>query len=151
MWGGVKYVWQRKLFTLCTQRRHTFRDRRPCTTVQTRLHINWNSVWLGKNILYWIDQSCKGEIKISYTAARRAQPGNQGRTPSICTLWVPIHLSFNSQKEPPLSGLSGTRWLSKTTVEILQFTKQPVQVCPVRLKASKRAEIKEKTNSSECM
>ncbi len=32
---------------------------------------------------------------------------HQGRTPFICTLWVPIHLSFNSQQGPPLSSLSG--------------------------------------------
>jgi hypothetical protein len=31
------------------------------------------------------------------------QRTNQGRTPIICPLWVPIHLSFNSRQGPPLS------------------------------------------------
>ncbi len=31
------------------------------------------------------------------------QRTNQGRTPIICSLWVPIHLSFNSRQGPPLS------------------------------------------------
>ncbi len=31
---------------------------------------------------------------------------SEGRTPSICTLWVPIHLSFNNQQGPfPLLSL----------------------------------------------
>ncbi len=36
-----------------------------------------------------------------------AQGSNHGRTPFHCTLWVSIHLSFNSQQMPPLSSLSG--------------------------------------------
>ncbi len=45
----------------------------------------------------------------SLVLTRQAQQTNQGRTPFICcTLWVPIHLSFNSQQGPPLSSLSAT-------------------------------------------
>ncbi len=43
----------------------------------------------------------------SIVPARRVQRTNQGRTPFICTLWVPIHLSFNSQQGPLFSSLSG--------------------------------------------
>ncbi len=43
----------------------------------------------------------------SLVLAQRAQRTNQGRTPFICTPWVPICLSFNSRQGPPLSGLSG--------------------------------------------
>ncbi len=43
----------------------------------------------------------------SLVQARRAQRTYQGRTTVICTPWVPICLSFNSQQGPPLSGLSG--------------------------------------------
>ncbi len=39
--------------------------------------------------------------------AEQAQRTNQDRTPVICTLWVPIHLSHTSQQGPPLSSLSG--------------------------------------------
>ncbi len=42
----------------------------------------------------------------SLVPAHIAQLANQGRTPFFCTLWVPIHLSFNSQQWPPLSSLS---------------------------------------------
>jgi hypothetical protein len=39
----------------------------------------------------------------------RTQRTNQGRTLFICTLWVPICLSFNSQQGPSLSSLSDIR------------------------------------------
>ncbi len=49
----------------------------------------------------------KAEQK-SLVPARHAQWTYQGRTPSTCTLWVPIfHHSFNSQQRPLLSSLSG--------------------------------------------
>ncbi len=38
---------------------------------------------------------------------RQALRTNQWRTPFICTLWVPIHHSFNSRQRPPISSLSG--------------------------------------------
>ncbi len=42
----------------------------------------------------------------SLVPAQRAQRAKQGRTPFICTTWVPISLSFNSQQGPALSSLS---------------------------------------------
>ncbi len=42
--------------------------------------------------------------------ARQAQRTNQGKTPFICTPWVAIHLSFNSQQGPLLSSLSARDW-----------------------------------------
>jgi hypothetical protein len=60
-----------------------------------------------KNILFWADKSIEQPRQNKYLAlARQAQWINQGRTPFICTLWVPIHLSFNSQQGPPLSIVS---------------------------------------------
>ncbi len=53
--------------------------------------------------LDWADKSSQGRTTISCTGATRAQLTNQGRTLFICTLRVPIHLSFNSQQGPPLS------------------------------------------------
>ncbi len=47
---------------------------------------------------------CRTEI--SLVAARQAQRTNQGMTPNICTPWVPICLSFNSQNGPPLSSIT---------------------------------------------
>jgi hypothetical protein len=61
--------------------------------------MNWNSVWWEK-ILYWTDSKKEGQK--SLVPAWRAQWTNQGRTPSICTHWVPVCLSFNSQQGPTL-------------------------------------------------
>ncbi len=44
----------------------------------------------------------------SLLPARRAPQTNQGKTPFMCTLWVPICLSFNCQQGPPISSLSGS-------------------------------------------
>ncbi len=52
-----------------------------------------------------LTRAAKAEQK-SLVPARQAQWTNEGRTPFICTLWFPIHLSFNSQHGPPLSGPS---------------------------------------------
>ncbi len=48
----------------------------------------------------------------SLVPAGKAQRTNQGRTPFICTFWVLIDLSFNSQQGPPplYSSLSGWSW-----------------------------------------
>ncbi len=47
-----------------------------------------------KNILYCADQSCQGRITVSSTCTTRST--NFPRMdPSICTIWVPIHLCFN--------------------------------------------------------
>ncbi len=43
----------------------------------------------------------------SLVPARQTQRTNQGRNPVICSLWVPIPLSFNSQQGQPLSSTSG--------------------------------------------
>jgi hypothetical protein len=45
-------------------------------------------------------------VQKSVVPPRQAQRTNQGRTPFISTLWVQIHLSFNSQQGPHLSDLS---------------------------------------------
>ncbi len=51
-------------------------------------------------------RAAKAEQK-SLVPARQAQRSKQGRTPFICTLWVPIRLSFNSQpRATPLYSLS---------------------------------------------
>ncbi len=58
-----------------------------------------------KNILYWaLEQPRLNKISITGTTSKLTNPG---RTPFICTLLVPIHLSFNSQQGPPLFSLSG--------------------------------------------
>ena len=48
----------------------------------------------------------KAEQK-SLVPARQAQQTHQRRTLFICNLWIPFCLSFNSQKGPSLSRLSG--------------------------------------------
>ncbi len=63
-----------------------------------RRQRNWNSVGWGKNIFCTgPTRAAKAEQK-SLVPARQAQRTNQGRTPFICTLWVSVHLSFNSQQ-----------------------------------------------------
>jgi hypothetical protein len=47
-----------------------------------------------KNILYWVDQSLQGRIKSLLYQHDKPNKTNQRRTPFICTLWVPILLSF---------------------------------------------------------
>ncbi len=56
----------------------------------------------GEEIIFCTEptRAAKAE-KQSLGPARQAQRTNQGRIPFICTLWVPIHLSFNSQQGPP--------------------------------------------------
>jgi hypothetical protein len=75
--------------------------RMPAQVAGWRGHINWNSVRWGKKYFYWGVQSSQKSL----VPARQAQRTNQERTPFVCTLWVPIHTSFNSQQGPPLSGL----------------------------------------------
>ncbi len=74
---------------------HILRERRPSTTA-----CPW--WWWGQR--YW-NSAAMSEQK-SLVLARQAQGTNQGRTPFICTLWAPIHFSFTSQQDPPLSCLS---------------------------------------------
>ncbi len=75
--------------------------RLPAQVTGWRGHINWNSVRWGKRYFYWGVQSSQKSL----IPARQAQRTNQERTPFVCTIWVPIHTSFNSQQGPPLSGL----------------------------------------------
>ncbi len=64
--------------------------------------INWNSVRWGNK--YFVLGSPE-------QPRQRNQP-RKDPFPFICTLWVPIHLSFNGQQGPSLSGLSGyNAWL----------------------------------------
>ncbi len=63
-----------------------------------------------KNISYWADWGSQGITKLFCTGTT-SQRTNQGRTPSICTLWVPIHLSSNSQQGPPLSSLFAQKYI----------------------------------------
>ncbi len=62
-----------------------------------------------KNILYWVDHSNQGRIKVSYTG-RAVLMYLCGRTPFIYTRRVPIHLCCNSEQGPPLSGLSAVHY-----------------------------------------
>ncbi len=48
--------------------------------------------------------------KTALVPARQAQRSNQERISFVCPLWVPIHLRFNSQQGPPLSGRTVYRW-----------------------------------------
>ncbi len=67
-----------------------------------------HSVRRGKKIFCTgLTRAAKAGYK-SLVPARRALRTNQGRAPFICALWVHIHLSFNSQQGPSLSGLSGS-------------------------------------------
>ncbi len=59
-----------------------------------------------KRFCTWPTRAAKAEQK-SLVLAWHAQRTNQGRTPFIGTLWVPIYFSFNSQQGPSLSKLSG--------------------------------------------
>ncbi len=95
------HIW-RKIFPILTGDTHskTGGPARLPTQVAGRWgHTNWISVRWGKKyfVLGWPEQP--RQDKKSLVQARRAQR----RTPFICTLWVPIHLSFNNQQGPPLS------------------------------------------------
>jgi hypothetical protein len=68
-----------------------------------------------KTNLYWT-RAAKAEQK-PLVLAKQAQQTNQGRTPFICTLRVPIHLSFNCQQGPPLFSLSD----EDTSIQRLHF------------------------------
>jgi hypothetical protein len=59
--------------------------------------MNWNSVRWKK--IFWTGPTRAAEAgKKHIVPSRQAQRTNQGRTPFICTLCVPIHLSFNFQQ-----------------------------------------------------
>ena len=75
---------------------HTKRDRRPstaaCPSCWAMGQMHWNSVWWEKKYfaLGRIEQTKAGQKSLA--PALQAQPTSQGRTPFICTLWVPITL-----------------------------------------------------------
>ncbi len=76
--------------------------------------MNWKSVRNGEDKKF-----CTGPIKAakagqkSFERGQRAQRANQGRTPFICTPWVPMCLSFNSKQGPHLSSLFEIRYSSR--------------------------------------
>ncbi len=81
--------------------RHKLGDRWPSTTACPACWV------IGTSELKY----CTAKAgKKSLVSAREAQRTNLGRAPFLCTLWGPIHLSFNSQGGPPLSSLSGPVW-----------------------------------------
>ncbi len=92
--------------------RHILRDLRPSTTAcpvcwamgDKRTETVYGEV--KKYFVCWPTRAATAE-QIYLVPTRPAQRNNQGRTPFISTLWVPICLSFNSQQGPPLFSLSG--------------------------------------------
>jgi hypothetical protein len=62
----------------------------------------------GEEKIFWtgLTRAAKAEQKSLVPAWQQAQLTNQGRSPFMCTLWVDIHLSFNSQQGPSLSIVS---------------------------------------------
>ncbi len=68
------------------------------------------------------------------------EPIREGTLPFVLFESPFTSVSTVSRSHPSLVSLVPGDCLK---LEILLFTKQPVQVCPVRIKASKRAEIKE--------
>jgi hypothetical protein len=95
----------------CLTNRHTFRDMHHSRTVCPAFWaMKTNEVKKctvrKKNILFWAGLSSQVRTK-SPLPARWAQRKSQGRTPFICTPWVPTCLHFNSQQWPSLSSLYG--------------------------------------------
>jgi hypothetical protein len=69
--------------------------------------MNWNCVQRGKNSLYRADWAA-GKIQyLVYGHDKPNQPNKEGPLSHVCTLWVPINLSFSSQQGAHLSSLSG--------------------------------------------
>jgi hypothetical protein len=92
-----------------TNQRHILRDRRPSTTAcPARWAIGTKELkqctMRKKIFLDWADWSSQGWTKISCNGT--TSPMNQpGRSSFMCTLWVAIHLSFNSQQGLSMSSL----------------------------------------------
>ncbi len=75
------YACQSKMFfNNGENRRHTFRDRRPCTTASQVAgrcrHINWNSVQRGKKyfVLGWVEQPRQNKVSCTGTMSPTNQP-----------------------------------------------------------------------------
>jgi hypothetical protein len=79
-----------------------------------------NSVRWGQTFYSELTRAVEAELK-SLVPARQAQRTNQRRIPFICTLWVPIHLSFNSQQGPPFSILFGYDFFLLISIMIILF------------------------------
>ncbi len=90
------------IFGLITSpQRYILRDRRRGTTVCPACWVNgdkWIEIVCGEEKIF-----CTGLTKSAKVPSRGAQWTNPGRTPVICTPWVPICLIFCSQQRPPLS------------------------------------------------
>ncbi len=82
--------------------RQIVRDRRPSTAA---CPARWAMVTKGIGIVFGVLgrlEPPRQNKKLVYRHGKPNEP-TRGRTPFIGTLWVPIHLSFNSQQGPPLS------------------------------------------------
>jgi len=74
--------------------------------------INWNNVQWGKK-----PGQPRQDKSLLYRHDEPSKP-TSGKTPFICTLWVPIWLSFNSQQGPTISSLSGMSIIFNTVTKI---------------------------------
>ncbi len=94
---------------LIPDQRHTLRDRRPSTAAcpacwamgDKRIEILYDK----KKIYCTVPSRAAKSEQESLMLARQAQQTHQERTPFICTLWVPIHLSFNKSAGATLPSL----------------------------------------------
>ncbi len=109
-----------RFWCFCYQR-HTRRDMRPSTAAcpafwATRTKALKKCTVRKKTFCTGPNRAAKAEQK-SLVPARQAQRTNQERTPFICTLWVPVHLSLNSQQGPPISSLSARYYYLNPNVQ----------------------------------
>ncbi len=74
-----------------------------------------------KHIVYWADYIKQGRTKIFCTGTRSPWRTNQGRTPFICTPWVPTHLSFN-RGHPFLVSLVSTQSTKRFAEYLCAYT-----------------------------
>jgi hypothetical protein len=103
-----------RIFCYCVLEVHILRNRRSSTAACPLPSLLGNGdkgiekiYGEGKIFCTGLTEAAKAEQK-SLVPARQVQRTNQGRSPpSICTLWVPVRLSFNSQAgATPLYSLS---------------------------------------------
>jgi hypothetical protein len=98
-----------------------------CTVFKVHVQKNWKKKWRKEYFVLGRLEQPSSEQKISCTG--KTSPSNHPRTLSICTLWVPIHLSFNSQQGPPLSSFSDVyililfcHWLLVLCPKLIKFS-----------------------------
>jgi hypothetical protein len=66
----------------------------------------WIDIAYGEEKIFCARPTRAAKTEQKYlVSTRQAQRTHQRRTSFICTLWVSIHLSFNSKQGPPLSSL----------------------------------------------